>query len=959
MVETVGGAEVEIRASLAELRRDLNLARAEVQKFSRNSSQDTRTFNTAIRGSTALVSRFVGAAVGIGAGVATFQSLRVGAQFEQQMSAVLAVTQATEGEFASLNKTARDLGAQTAFSASEAAEGMELLARAGFNTNEVISSIPGTLDLAAAGGLGLAQAADISSSALRGFGLATNQAGRIADVFALAASRSNTDVSQLGEAMKFVAPVAAGLGISLEEATAAVGKLSDAGLQGSLAGTGLRRVLSELASPSEELRGLMGGLTLEVDGLQAILQRLSEQGISTGTALELFGDRGGPALQVLTEQIRNVGTDGVNGLQRLQQELEKSSGFAERTAKTRLDNLGGSLEELSGAFEELQLVAGDSGALNAFRENVDSLTDVLRSDDARQFAADLGSGLAASVNFLKEIVTLLGTIGNLAGEIGSLGASQNDPNVGRDRFGGRRFQNGFAADVGTFTQDALGITVLREAGRRLNSRGRDRAGARQAESLSSEAQENLTNQVRGILADPDKLREQLPLVKELIEKYDFLREAGLSVLREGEPVSDSVEKVGDAAETTTVKVRELTEEEKRLAEQRDRAQSEIAQEVESLRGLAEQYLSGTIAVSDLSNEMEVLQTLSRLQLSLDDAQGKVIANLTRERQKLNQAIEVQRNIDEVEQEVEILRELGQMYSNAAISARQLATEEEILRRTRELNLEAGSEEASALAEAIRERDLLSNSIDREVQVRNSLAEVRSRTADLQQEIQFFGMTTGAIEAYRLEQQLLNDAIAQFGEVTPEQAAEIRSVAQAYGEAVNNLQTFRETTAFFESALGDSLTDLILDGKSLGDVFANLTKRIAEAALQATLFGQGPLAGLLGGGSFGAGGGGLIGGLLGGIFHSGGVVGETGARRAVSPSLFIGAPRLHNGLRPDEFPAILQRGEEVIPRGGRNSGSSVVVNMNISTPNADTFQRDQGQIMARTAAALERASRRNN
>lgn len=352
-----------------------------------------------------------GAFTGLAAAAATFGSIRIGAGFEEQMSAVLAITGATQEQFEGLSATARELGASTVFSAKQAAEGMEFLARAGFDANEIVGALPGTLNLAAAGALELGRAADIASNVLTGFGLATSEANRVADVLAKAAASSNTNVEQLGEAMKFVAPIAAGLGVSIETATAAVGKLSDAGLQASTAGTGLRRVLSELAAPSQKLTELLGETSLEADGFESVMKQLASQTISTGEALEIFGDRGGPAFTVLIEQFKNLDSEGVSSLEKLSQSLEKASGFAEDTAKTMTDNFAGAVKQAKSALEELFIVAAvDGGALEGLTAGVEALTTALRSDAAAEFAKGFGEGMRDATFFVLGLVDAISQI---------------------------------------------------------------------------------------------------------------------------------------------------------------------------------------------------------------------------------------------------------------------------------------------------------------------------------------------------------------------------------------------------------------------------------------------------------------------------------------------------------------------------------------------------------------------
>ena len=254
---------------------------------SRSGNRSNRTGQSADRLRGILAAALGGAAVIAGVR-RTVQTL---ATFEQQMSTVRGITQATGVEFQSLREEAAQLGATTRFSATQAAEGMIFLSRAGFDTGEVLESVDDTLRLAQAGALDLGRAADIASNVLQGFRLQTSDAGRVVDVLALAANSANTNVEQLGDALKFVAPVAAGLGVSIEETSAAISVLSNNGLQATLAGTGLRRVLSELESPSKMTERILSSLgvtanevTISQVGLTNAVRRLAEASITTGQA---------------------------------------------------------------------------------------------------------------------------------------------------------------------------------------------------------------------------------------------------------------------------------------------------------------------------------------------------------------------------------------------------------------------------------------------------------------------------------------------------------------------------------------------------------------------------------------------------------------------------------------------------------------------------------------------------
>ena len=360
--------------------------------------------------------------------------MRTLANFSQAMSTVQAITSSTEDQFMALREESKRLGAETRFSATQAAEGMIFLARAGFDAEQVLGTIEGTLQLAQAGALELGRAADIASNVLKGFRLEVDQTARTVDVLALAANSSNTTVGQLGDALKFVAPVAAGLGVSLEETTAAIGNLSDAGLQASLAGTGLRRVLSELEAPADASIEIFNALGVAAEdvrvsqvGLTAALQVLSRAGIDTAEALQVFGQRGGPAFEVLVNSIP--------GVQQMTASLEEAGGTAERIAEIMDDNLNGALLRVRSAYEAFIIELGDTGSVNILTSTMNALAAALRgvaeNIEIVQFAflALAGVGIARLVVGIAASVQ--GLIAQRAASIASAQAALQQANASR------------------------------------------------------------------------------------------------------------------------------------------------------------------------------------------------------------------------------------------------------------------------------------------------------------------------------------------------------------------------------------------------------------------------------------------------------------------------------------------------------------------------------------------------
>lgn len=304
-------------------------------------------------------------------------SLRTYADFESQMAKVGAVSRASEKDFKALTETAKRLGAETEFSASQAGAGLEFLARAGWSAKESIAAMPAVLNLATSAAMDLGKAADVASNIMSAFGIAATDAAQVTDVLAAASSRANTDVAQLGDAMSYVGPIAASLKISMGDTAAAIGALSDAGIQGSSAGTGLRRVLSSLANPTkasaDEIRSLgisMADVNPQANNLADIIDTLAKGGIGAASAMRIFGDRGGPALLALVEQRSKV--------RELAETLGDVSGEAQRMAETIGDTLEGDLKGLSSALEGVRISLGEAFS-SAARESVQKATAAVRA----------------------------------------------------------------------------------------------------------------------------------------------------------------------------------------------------------------------------------------------------------------------------------------------------------------------------------------------------------------------------------------------------------------------------------------------------------------------------------------------------------------------------------------------------------------------------------------------------
>ena len=313
----------------------------------------------------------------------TTAAVKVGGDFEEQMSRVKAISGATGDAFEELRDQAIDLGAKTAFSAKESADGMENLASAGFDAQEIMAAMPGLLDLAAVSGGDVALASENAATALRGFGLEADQSGHIADVFARAAADTNAEVADMGEAMKYIAPVANAMGLSIEETAAAIGIMSDAGVKGSQAGTTLRGALSRIAKPTKAMRETMDELGVSFYDSEGNMISLQDQISLLSDSFDgLTQEQKNQALVTLYGQESLSGMialidKGPDSLGALTESLEQSDGAADEMARTMQDNMNSSIEQMLGAFESAAIVIQDilAPAISAVADYIGGLAE--------------------------------------------------------------------------------------------------------------------------------------------------------------------------------------------------------------------------------------------------------------------------------------------------------------------------------------------------------------------------------------------------------------------------------------------------------------------------------------------------------------------------------------------------------------------------------------------------------
>ncbi|MGF3196698.1 phage tail tape measure protein [Streptomyces diastaticus] len=385
MALRVGELYATLRLDDAQYRQRLQSAQQQI------TSTGDRAVDAGKQMTTGLTMPLVGMAAGV---------LKVSGDFEAGMNGVRAVTGATGKDFEDLRGLAKEMGATTQFSATDAAGAMEFLGMTGWKAKDIMSGLPDVLNLAAAGNTELATTADIASNIMAGFGIEATDTARVADVLAKTMATANVDLEMLGESMKYCAPLAKSAGWSLEETAAAVGFLGNVGIQGSAAGTGLNSMLATLADTSST-----GGRKLKEFGVAAtdsngkvrpltdIIADLADKGADVADVIGIFGLEAGPKMQALLGQ-------GSEGLKKMIGDLQDSEGAAKKMADIRMEGFNGSVKGLKSAVEGLMIAIGDSGLLKWAGALVDKLTGLvswLTQTDSSTLKVATAVGLALAV----------------------------------------------------------------------------------------------------------------------------------------------------------------------------------------------------------------------------------------------------------------------------------------------------------------------------------------------------------------------------------------------------------------------------------------------------------------------------------------------------------------------------------------------------------------------------------
>lgn len=403
----IGRLVAVIDGDLSGLQRSLNTAKGQLNAASRTMTSAGKALSLGV---TAPIMAIGTAAVS------------AGMSFQSSMNRVKAVSGATGDEFDALSSTAKELGRTTQYSASQAADAMGFLAMAGFDANEIVGAMPGTLQLAAAANLDLARSADIVSNILTGYGMEVEELAYINDVLVKTMTSTNVDLNMLGESFKYVGPVAKSAGLEFDEVAAAIGLMGNAGIQGTMSGTALRGAITRLLKPTKEVSDTMNRLGLNVTDtngqllpLNEIVRQLEASGADTADMMALFGQRAGPAMAALVSQ-------GSDALVELTDTLRNSGGTAETIANVQMEGLRGAWLRLKSAWEGLMISIAEMGALDALASVADGLAVVLQKvgEAISGLPQPVQLSILAFAGFAAAIGPALFLMGTFAGQVANL-----------------------------------------------------------------------------------------------------------------------------------------------------------------------------------------------------------------------------------------------------------------------------------------------------------------------------------------------------------------------------------------------------------------------------------------------------------------------------------------------------------------------------------------------------------
>lgn len=417
---------IETEQELKRLEEQANQSATALQKISAT-GEKLQTVGSNIESAGKRLLPVTGAVTALGTA-----AVKTAADFDTAMSQVAAVSGATGSDLDALRDKAREMGAKTKFSASEAAEAMNYMAMAGWKTTDMLGGIEGIMNLAAASGEDLATTSDIVTDALTAFGLSADDSGHFADVLAAASSNANTNVSMMGETFKYCASIAGALGFSVEDTAEAIGLMANAGIKSSQAGTSLRTIMNNLTGEVKICGSSIGEVTIATTNADGSMRGLSDILADCRTAFSgLSESEKAAAAETLVGKnamsgflaLMNAGEADIN---KLSGAIANCDGKSAEMAATMQDNLAGQFQILKSQLEELAISFGEllMPAIRAIVGWIQQFVDWLNSmgegtKKVIMVVALLAAALGPVLIVVGKVISAVGTIMTIVPKIAS------------------------------------------------------------------------------------------------------------------------------------------------------------------------------------------------------------------------------------------------------------------------------------------------------------------------------------------------------------------------------------------------------------------------------------------------------------------------------------------------------------------------------------------------------------
>jgi TP901 family phage tail tape measure protein len=346
-------------------------------------------------------------------------ALRAAGNFEAAMKDVQGKTglEGTSDKMKELIALAKELGKTTQFSAGEVADAMAFLAQAGLSADEIIKGMSSTINLAAATNIELAEAGDIATNVLKGYGMEVAELTKLNNFMVKATNKANMNIQELAESMKVAGPIFASQNVPLEQTIAIFGKMADAGIKAGDAGTGLKKAMSSLLNitpkavavfkklkiPSAEIFDATG----KVADFSKVLMALEKSGASAGDLIKIFGERAGPKLIPLL-------TDGIAKVNELANKVLSGNngvGEAAKIAALKMEGFNGAIKSFKSAVESVMLAVADSGLMKFVQDFIIGLTSMLRDISAlNPTILKWGTILAGTAAIIGPLLVVVGSL---------------------------------------------------------------------------------------------------------------------------------------------------------------------------------------------------------------------------------------------------------------------------------------------------------------------------------------------------------------------------------------------------------------------------------------------------------------------------------------------------------------------------------------------------------------------